>query len=111
MLRTLSIHCGSGDSLNVSVRYGCKPKACQIRLMVMRLSPVALAKPRVDQCVSPRWCAFQGLDHNLLDLRVAHVRGAPDRGSSYSASKRPFRNRVRHLPTMPTEQHNFRATI
>ena len=54
MSRTLSINCGSGESLNVSVRCGCKPKACQIRLMVMRLSPVALARPRVDQCVSPR---------------------------------------------------------
>jgi hypothetical protein len=51
---TFSISHGSGDSLNVSVRCGYRPKACQIRLIVIRLSPVAFAKPRVDQCVSPR---------------------------------------------------------
>jgi len=54
MSRTFSISNGSGDSLQVSVRCGCNPKACQIRLMVIRLSPVAFARPRVDQCVSPR---------------------------------------------------------
>jgi hypothetical protein len=36
------------------VALSLKPKACQIRLTVIRLSPVAFAKPRVDQWVSPR---------------------------------------------------------
>jgi len=44
----------SGDSLNVSARCGCSPKACQIRLIVIRLSPLSLANPRVLQCVWPR---------------------------------------------------------
>ena len=111
MSRTLSINCGSGDSLNVSVRCGCKPKACQIRLMVMRLSPVALAKPRVDQCVSPRGVLSNVWITTCSTCASLTVRGAPGRGSSYNASKRPFRNRARHLPTMPTEHRNFRATV
>src|SRR5215831_16929792 len=54
MSRTFSMSCGSGDSLKVSLRCGCNPKACQIRLTVIRLSPVALANSRVDQWVCPR---------------------------------------------------------
>jgi len=37
---------GSGDSLKVSVRCGCRPKARQMRLMVGRLRPVAAAMER-----------------------------------------------------------------
>ena len=54
MSRTFSISNGSGESLNVSVRCGCNPKARQMRLMVIRLNPVASASPRVLQCVCPR---------------------------------------------------------
>ena len=54
MSRTLGISNGSGDSLNVSVRCGCRPKACHTRLIVMWLKPVAFAISRVLQCVAPR---------------------------------------------------------
>jgi hypothetical protein len=43
MSRTSSMSKGSGDSLKVSLRWGCKPNARQMRLTVMRLSPLALA--------------------------------------------------------------------
>ena len=36
MSRTFSINNGSGDSLKVSARCGCKPKARQIRLIVIK---------------------------------------------------------------------------
>ena len=49
-----------------------------------------------------------GIPVRDLTFRVS---GVPGRGSSYSASNRPFKNRARHLPTMPTEHRNFRATI
>ena len=90
---------GSDDSLNVSVRCGSRPKACQILLMVMRLSPVDFAKPRVDQCLSTR-CAFQSLYDHLLHLRITHP-----------GSHRAFRNRARHLPTILNEQRSFCALI
>ena len=43
-----------GRELKLSVRCSCKPNARQIRLIVIRLSPVALANSRVLQCVWPR---------------------------------------------------------
>ena len=53
MSRTLSISCGSGDSLKAFLRWGRGPKACRLRLMVMRLSPVVRASERVLQWVAP----------------------------------------------------------
>ena len=54
MSRTFSISNGSVDSLNVSLRCGCRPNARQIRCIVVRPSPLAFAIPRLLQCVSPR---------------------------------------------------------
>jgi hypothetical protein len=55
--RTLSINCGSGESLNASVWCGLNPKARQIRLTALWLIPVAAASERVDQCVASRGCS------------------------------------------------------
>lgn len=46
---TLSTNSGSLDSLNVADRWGCKPKAVQIRRMVVCESPDAAAIIRIDQ--------------------------------------------------------------
>lgn len=49
---------------------------------------------------------FQASNHHLLDLIIITLRGASGRGSSYRPSKRTFRNRERHLLTMPGQQHS-----
>ena len=54
MSRTFSTNIGSVDSLNVSWRCGCKPKARQMRETAVCESPVAPAMVRVLQCVAPR---------------------------------------------------------
>ena len=82
MSRTFSINSGSGDSLNVSVRCGCRPKACQMRLIVMRLKPVAFAIPRRLQWVSPRGVVSSVRITTRSTSVSAIVRGAPGRGSS-----------------------------
>src|SRR6202011_3825604 len=41
------------DSLKVSVRCGCSPRADQMRCTVALLTPCALASDRQLQCVSP----------------------------------------------------------
>ena len=48
------------ESLNVSVRYGCQAKACQMRQMAVWLNPLRWAMPRVLQCVASR-----GVDSNV----------------------------------------------
>jgi hypothetical protein len=57
---------GSVDSLNVSLRSGCRPKVRQIRLTVDWLSPLAWAIERVDQCV-----ASLGVDSNVLTITAS----------------------------------------
>jgi hypothetical protein len=44
---------GSGESLNDSIRWGCKRNVRQIRPIVLWLKPAAFAIDRVRQCVSP----------------------------------------------------------
>src|SRR5512146_1052701 len=44
---------GSVDSLNVSTRCGCSPRARHTRCTVTRLTPTRAAIVRVDQCVAP----------------------------------------------------------
>ena len=48
MSRTLSTKCGSPDSMNVSERCGCKPKAPQMRQIVVCERPLSLAIERND---------------------------------------------------------------
>src|SRR4029453_14262762 len=52
MSRTLSTNKGSLDSLNVSERCGCSPKAAHIRRIVVCEKPVAVAIERIDPCVA-----------------------------------------------------------
>jgi hypothetical protein len=66
-VRTFSISCRSGESLKVSLRCNCNPKACQIRLIAIRLSPV----PWLTACAPvglAAWGAIQSLNHGLFDL-------------------------------------------
>ena len=49
---TLSTNSGSVESLKVSLRSGCRPKAAQIRRMVVCDRPGAAAIERIDQCVA-----------------------------------------------------------
>jgi|ERR1700712_3198403 hypothetical protein len=52
MSRTFSTKSGSVESLNVSVRWGCRQKARQIRCTVAADTPEARAIERVLQCVA-----------------------------------------------------------
>ena len=70
MSRTFSTNCGSVDSLNVSVRCGCKQKACQIRWTDDADTPAAFAMPRVLQCVALRRCFANRSRHVLTVWRV-----------------------------------------
>ena len=51
------MNCGSGDSLNASLRCGLSANARQIRLIALWLIPVAAAIDRVDQCVALTGCS------------------------------------------------------
>src|SRR3954447_24813902 len=65
MSRTLSTNSGSLESLNVSERCGWRPKAVQIRRMVVCEKPVAAAIERIDQ-----WVASTGVERTRsLDPR------------------------------------------
>ena len=79
--RNPSISDGSGDSLKVSLRLGCNPKARQMRLMVMRLSPVGRASDRVLQRVAPGGGVSNATEH----LRLGDV-GRRQKPSSRSRS-------------------------
>jgi len=86
MSRTFSMNSGSFDSLNVSLRCGCREKACQIRLTVLRLSPHCAASERVLQ-----WVASFGADSSVIvstrsTSASLTLRGVPGRGSSNNPS-------------------------
>jgi hypothetical protein len=66
MSRTLSTNSGSLDSLNVSERCGCSPKAVQILRIVVCEKPVAPAIERIDQCV-----ASLGIERNVRSITAA----------------------------------------
>ncbi len=98
--RTFSTNCGSVDSLNVSVRCGCKQKARQIRCTDDADMPDAFAMPRVLQCV-----ASEGLASSVLvtisSIRSSPIlRGAPHLGSSPRPSRRCLANRSRQIRTV-----------
>ena len=100
MSYTFSTNSGSVDSLNVSVRCGCNPNACQIRPIVDRDRPERSAILRLDQCV-----AFSGVDSSVSTTTRSTcstliVRGRPGLGSSHNPSNRNSQNRRRHFPTV-----------
>ena len=66
MSRTLSTKCGSLDSLKVSERCGCKPKAPQMRQIVVCERPLSLAIERSDQ-----WVASAGVALSVRSTTLA----------------------------------------
>jgi hypothetical protein len=98
--------------LKVSLRWGCKPNARQMRLTVMRLSPLALAKPRVLQWGLSAGRAFQGLNHHLLDLGIAYFAGRSWPGlvvesfqASFQKARAPFAHHAQRGPHF--SRHGF----
>jgi hypothetical protein len=75
----LATKSGSVESLNVSIRCGCKPKARQMRSTLETDKPLVFAMPRELQCV-----AFLGTLAKVVTITASTrassiVRGAPER--------------------------------
>ena len=109
MSRTLSTKYGSADSLKVSLRCGCREKACQMRWMVEAPYPVARAIERRLQ-----WVASGGVSSSVMRTTSATSsspmrRGAPERGASCRPSRRSSAKRRRHLPTVNSVTSNKAA--
>src|SRR3990172_1344481 len=74
------MNCGSGESLNASVRCGLSPKARQMRLTAVWLIPVAAAIERVDQCVALAGCSSsvftitRSMSSSRIERRLARPR-------------------------------------
>ena len=98
--RTFSIKSGSDDSLKVSVRWGCSPKARHMRLMVLWLRPERLAIERVLQWVASVGVVSRVMLTTLSTSASAVLRGVPGLGSSSSPSTRRSKNRDLHFPTV-----------
>jgi hypothetical protein len=101
---------GSLESLKLSARCGCSPKARQIRLIEVWLMPIERAIERVDQ-----WVASVGFVSRVFTITASTissviVRGAPGRGSSKSPPRRAATKRRRHLPTVAGVTPRSRAT-
>lgn len=91
MSRTLSMKCGSVESLNVSLRWGASEKARQMRDMALWLMPSSLAKRRVLSSVVAITCS-------MCSSRM--LRGTPGCGASAKPSMLFSAKRRRHLPTV-----------
>ena len=103
MSRTFSMKNGSDDNLKTSVRWGCSPKARQMRLTVLWLRPQRWAMDRVLQ-----WAASRGVvsSVNVITRSTSSSvtdRGRPLRGSSDRPSSLRSTNRARHLPTVSSD--------
>ena len=110
MSRTFSINSGSRDSLKVSLRWGLRANARQIRLTVAELRPQARAIDRVLHWVPPR-----GIDSSVRTTTCSTSsspmeRGVPDRGSSSKPSQPLRRKRRLHLPTVARVVDSIWAT-
>ncbi|MNL40500.1 hypothetical protein D3C87_1628530 [compost metagenome] len=97
MSRTFSTNNGSLESLNVSWRCGCNPKACQIRVTAVCDKSISRAMSRVLQ-----WVAPSGIDSSVRAITASTrassmLRGAPGRGASSKPSKHSWTKRARHL--------------
>ena len=76
MSRGFSSKSGSVDSLNVSERCGAKPKARQIRNLMVWLMPTRLAMSRVAQCRALGSRVQREADQ-ALDLLAINLAGRP----------------------------------
>ena len=99
--RILSISSGSGETLKVSVRQGCRPNACQIRSTLAGEMPARRASSRSGQWVAPSGTSSSVRTTTSSTWASVMVRGTPGRGSSLSPSSRARRKRLRHLATVP----------
>src|SRR5512134_458496 len=79
---------GSFDSLNVSTRCGCSPRARQTRCTVSRLTPTRAAIVRVDQCVAPGGvsCTVTRTISSTVSAGIDGLRPRPSRTSAKRAS-------------------------
>ena len=100
MSRTLSMNCGSVDSLNVSTRCGLSPNAFHTRPIVDFDSPECAAIEARDQCVASAGVASSVLTITSSTCSSVIFRGAPGRVSSARPSNRRSRKRLRHLVTV-----------
>ena len=92
---------GSFDSLNVSTRCGCSPRARQTRCTVSRLTPTRAAIVRVDQCVAPGGvsCTVTRTISSTVSAGIDGLRPRPSRTSAKRASPSSA-NRDRHARTV-----------
>src|SRR5512142_619884 len=79
---------GSFDSLNVSTRCGCSPRARQTRCTVSRLTPTRAAIVRVDQCVAPGGASCN-VTRTISFTVSAGIEGLRPRASPSSANRAP----------------------
>src|SRR3954471_23720849 len=89
---------GSLDSLKVSLRCGCNPKARQMRLTVLRLKPDSCASERVLQCVASRGSDSSVVVSTCSTSASLTLRGVPGRGSSSKPSNTLLRKREHKFP-------------
>src|SRR6476619_5057154 len=100
MSRTFSTHCGSVESLNVSVRCGCGENARHMRCTKEAETPDSFAMSRVLQCVAPVGFSSSVLTTMASIWSSPILRGAPHRGSSQRPARRCLANRSRHVRTV-----------
>src|SRR3954453_16499886 len=113
MSRSFAANSGSVDSLKVSPRCGCSPKARRTRPTVATERPLALAMERRLPWRAPAWPPGGGRSHRAPSGTAARVRstraaacsspifrGAPGLGSSSRPPLRSRAKRSRHLPTV-----------
>ena len=108
---TFSMKKGSDDNLKVSVRWGCNPKARQMRLTVLWLSPLRWAMDRVLQWVASRGAVSSVSVITRSTSSSVTARGRPLRGSSDSPSSLRSRNRERHFPTVSSDTPRSVPTV
>ncbi len=89
---------GSAESLKVSTRCGCRPKARHIRLTGAELMPHAFAIERVLHCVASRCIVSSVIVTTRSTSASLTLRGVPGLGSLSRPSYLFSMNRRSHLP-------------
>ena len=109
MSRTLSMNSGSLDSLKVSERCGCNPKALQMRCTVVAEMPLARAIERRLQWVASSGTVSSVRVTTSAILSSPILRGAPGRGASSSPAIPLSAKRRRQVPTVSRDTPSFSA--
>ena len=99
-----------GASLEVSLRCGRSPNAREMRLPVIRLSPL-----REGSVCSSAWRRAGFVSRVVITTSSTYssatARGAPGQGSSRRPPRRSRAKRVGHLPTVAGDKPRRRATV